>query len=447
MFSRLTTIRIAAFATAGVLILGGFCLQGWLKSENYRRQIEYGYQRSFDGLVEGIGGAQTALRKTMYASGTSMTVALATEISRQAAAAQSDLGALPFSYAELENTSRFLSKLADWSNSLAHSSAGGAALTDEQREQLLLLCGAAERVSAGLTALRTIAEEEHRDIGKLLAASPDGSAFRSLGDNIKDLETEFSGLPTLIYDGPFSDHIEQRGALFLENEPELDRAAATARAADYLGIAPELLQPLGEGAGNLPTYQFLARLDGGEYNVSVSKRGGYAADILSSRPIGEPKLTLDEACAKAAEYLQSMGFLNMRQRYFTRVGNMLLINFAATQDGVTCYPDLIKVGIALDNGRIHQLEAVGYLMNHTQRDLPPNAISMEQAKSGLAAGLFVVSGEVCIIPTAGLNEVCCYGFNCLDADGRSLLIYVNAQTGAEERILILLEDENGTLTI
>ena len=32
-------------------------------------------------------------------------------------------------------------------------------------------------------------------------------------------------------------------------------------------------------------------------------------------------------------------------------------------------------------------------------------------------------------------------------EGQHILVYVNAQTGQEEKILILLEDESGTLVI
>ena len=38
-------------------------------------------------------------------------------------------------------------------------------------------------------------------------------------------------------------------------------------------------------------------------------------------------------------------------------------------------------------------------------------------------------------------------FKCQTAEGKHILVYVNAQTGQEEKILILLEDESGTLVI
>ena len=52
-----------------------------------------------------------------------------------------------------------------------------------------------------------------------------------------------------------------------------------------------------------------------------------------------------------------------------------------------------------------------------------------------------------MIPTAGQHEVLCYEFVCTDSAGGRCIVYVNAETGEQQKILILLEDENGSLTI
>jgi hypothetical protein len=52
-----------------------------------------------------------------------------------------------------------------------------------------------------------------------------------------------------------------------------------------------------------------------------------------------------------------------------------------------------------------------------------------------------------IIPTAGRNERRCDEFLATDKDGRSMLIYTDAQTGEQRQILILIETGNGVLTV
>ena len=52
-----------------------------------------------------------------------------------------------------------------------------------------------------------------------------------------------------------------------------------------------------------------------------------------------------------------------------------------------------------------------------------------------------------IIPTDGKNEIFCHEFKCQTADEQHYIIYVGALSGVEEKILILLEDDSGTLAI
>ena len=61
--------------------------------------------------------------------------------------------------------------------------------------------------------------------------------------------------------------------------------------------------------------------------------------------------------------------------------------------------------------------------------------------------LTVLSHQLALIPTGGEYEVLCHEFKCQAQDGSHVLIYVNAQTGKQQHILLLLEDESGTLVI
>ena len=137
----------------------------------------------------------------------------------------------------------------------------------------------------------------------------------------------------------------------------------------------------------------------------------------------------------------------MEPTYYINQNNILTVNFAARQGDVLCYPDLIKVAVALDSGSIVGFEAEGYLMNHARRTLETPAVSEEAARAVLDPELECLSHQLVLIPTSGKYEVLCHEFKCRLEDGRHYIVYVNAQTGSEEKILILIEDERGTLTI
>ena len=53
---------------------------------------------------------------------------------------------------------------------------------------------------------------------------------------------------------------------------------------------------------------------------------------------------------------------------------MCVCLFFYEQDNVICYPDLVKVGIALDDGSVVRVEAAGYRMNHVVRDLASHPV-------------------------------------------------------------------------
>ena len=53
--------------------------------------------------------------------------------------------------------------------------------------------------------------------------------------------------------------------------------------------------------------------------------------------------------------------------------------------------------------------------------------------------------ELTLIPTDAGGEVRCYEFLCETEDEQEILIYINAVTGEEERIIILLKSDGGTL--
>ena len=52
-----------------------------------------------------------------------------------------------------------------------------------------------------------------------------------------------------------------------------------------------------------------------------------------------------------------------------------------------------------------------------------------------------------MIPTEGKGERYCREFLCDTPSGGKCLVYVDARTGEEAKVLLLLEDEDGTLTL
>ena len=146
------------------------------------------------------------------------------------------------------------------------------------------------------------------------------------------------------------------------------------------------------------------------------------------------------------EFLNRIGFENMKESYFLIQENIITINYLYVQDDILVYPDLIKVKVALDNGEILGVETNGYLNSHfVRQDIVPT-ISKEVAKASLNTRLDIQSEGLAIIPTNWKTEILCYEFKG-KIDNREFLVYINANNGKEEDILIITNTPNGTLTM
>ena len=105
-----------------------------------------------------------------------------------------------------------------------------------------------------------------------------------------------------------------------------------------------------------------------------------------------------------------------------------------------------KVKVALDDGEVVGMEANGYVMNHTIRDIRTPQLSKQDARAKISSNLNIDDVNVALIPKDSKREVLCYEFKG-NAGGRNFLIYINAETGKEEDIQILIESPDGILTI
>ena len=442
-------IRTITFLTAGGVVLGGFALQGQLRAAASQALLEQNYEYAFSQLTAAVGELDTTLQKGLYATSPGLFSALCSQAFQQALSAQTALGSLPYGNVELEQTAAFLARTGDYAMALSRLDEG--ALTEEQRENLSVLSQRASQLSGALSSLQSDLYAGTMTLGDLatvqerLSDSVEGSGEVTAGSAYQDIEEGCSDLPTLIYDGPFSDHLVNASPKALEGEREVNRDEARAAAAAFFDLSPNLFTPAAESTGTIPSYSFSAVADGGELWVEVTKAGGRVLQVLNSRSVGPAQLTREEGAARAQALLERLGLTGMEATYSMEQGGRLTINYAYTQDGVRCYPDLIKVTVALDNGAVVGYEAHNYLMNHTERALTAPAVSAETAQSKVGTGLTLLSSRLALIPTAGKGEVFCHEFQCEDTSGRHCLIYVNAQTGEQEQILLLLEDESGTL--
>lgn len=441
--SRRGKIRVIAFPAAVFIILLVFAVTGTVRADRLQRQLRATSERALSELDAYLSNMQTDLKKGVYANTPTMIGSMANELRREATAAKSSLAILPLAETRLDNTYKFLSQIGDFVTVLSKRVEMGGTITDEERAQLFALLSYADKLKAEISSMRGLLYDGYLDFEAAESTlSDDSRQIASLSTDMEDAEQALTEYPSLIYDGPFSDHINQLESELLKAAEEITREQALEKAAAVTGLAKEKLSFLGEENDASAAYCFQSD----ETTVAITKRGGYLLYMLSGKYVGETKLEYTDARRYASEFLNRNGFHNMRESYYTIADGICTINYAYTENEYICYPDLIKVSVSLVDGAVLSADCRGYIMNHKARTFTPPAITAVEAQRSVSPLLSVIDTRLAVIPTESRNERMAYEFHCKNEDGEELLVYINTETGYEDDILLLLYADDGILT-
>ena len=432
------------------VVLGVFLYR---QRTEYVIQTENQYNLAFYELIDYIDDVENYLAKSIVSSSAENGAKTLMHVWREANLAQVYLSQLPISSNELANTSKFLNQVSEYSYSLATKCINNEKLTDEELNNLQNLYDYSTNLTVTLEQLLNDMgsgniswKELTKDTDTALAQQVDNLS----GASFSNLDKNFGEYEGLIYDGAYSEHIESAEKKGLTGN-EISEEEAKNIVKEFVGN--ERIEEINSNGlienGNIVVYDFSIKIKDGDSNnpmsISISKTGGHIVLMNYNREITEEKMSQEEANNKGKEFLESRNFANMKETYYLKQGNAVTINYAYEQNGVVVYPDLIKLKIALDNGEILGIETSGYLNNHEERNIPAAKISEEEAKQNLNKNLEITSSGLAIIPTEWKTEIFCYEFKGKVND-KDFIVYINAENGREENILVIIDTPNGILT-
>ena len=450
--SRRGKIRVVSYLAAAFLIVIGSCVSIYQSNLAYRRSIANSYLRAFAQVVSSMDRIDSTMQKELYVVSPEMLSVLSAEVQSEAATAQQALSSLPYANIQLEQTAAFLARVGDYASALSRSAAANGGLSEEESAGLEALSRAASQLRERLDALELQLNEGDAELDDVEAVQQRLASLTTgedvlAGSSYENVETNFPELPTMTYDGPFSDHLASSQPRVLVGLSNISPEEAALAAANATGYRETVFSLSGEVNGEIPSYTVAAKVDGGELTCQITKAGGKLLSLSNSRAVGETAISEEEAVQRAQEFLNQNGISDMEETYRYNSDGRLTVNFAWRQGEVLCYPDLCSVTVGLDNGAMLSYEATSYLSNHTQRALESPAVSETEARAAVSPRLDILSQRLALIPTDGEYEVQCWEFTCQAENGQHYIVCINAATGAEQKILILLEDENGTLAI
>jgi spore germination protein len=440
-----------------IVVIGAISIWGlyqYKHAANLRQQLDNQYNRAFYDMVGYVNNVDVLLMKSLISATPTRTAATLQEAWRQANLAQANLGQIPVAQQVLANTSKFLTQVGDLSYSLNNQSMQGKNLTDDQYKTIERLYGYSASLSKSLNDLQMQITTGRIKWGEL--ANRGTSVFKKTSTSLpsqqfENIDKQFTKYPTLIYDGPFSDHLAKVEAKGLTGD-KITREQAKKRVQEVLG-ADRISAVTDNGANNaatFKTYSFIIAFknapDKQTATVDITQKGGHLYQMVYTRPVQKSKLNIDQAKAAGKKFLDSHGYPSMKDTYYLKEDNTAIINYAYQQGDVTVYSDLIKVKVALDNGEIIGFESKGYLSAHTVRKITQPKISVDEARKKISTKVKLISSGMAIIPTDYRTELLTYEFKG-KLNNKDFLVYINVETGVEENILLLLDTPRGVLTM
>lgn len=434
-----TIVRITSFYTALVIICMGTYFSVKHEAHRYKQQIKYTYDSALETLSVNIGNIEDALKKSVYSSGVGHLADLTVLLSTTSAAAKSAIASLPANSGELGAINKFLSQVGEYSLHLSKKVATGEQIEPDERENLLKLSNTASKIHSGINDIYTMYSSDGVWDDQLNPQSTDNLFY----EDIQQVENSLTDYPTLIYDGPFSDHIADKKSELLEKAEKIEKQQAKEIAAKAMGIDIYTLLDGNDENGQMQIYGF--NEENGDF-IAITQMGGYVAYMRRILPQGNTNFSYEQAEEKAGDFLEKIGYKNMQSNYYFTNEGVCIINFAYLNGSTTCYTDLIKVGIDLTSGNVVFLDARGYINNHKARNISTPKYTAEQAREVLSENLSVLSVKYALVPTASKGEAHCFEFNCKGLNNDDVLVYINSATLIEEQIFILLKTDGGTLT-
>ena len=364
---RLRDRHMLTLVVGLIVIIVALGLYIYKKQMEYRQASENQYNMAFYELVDYVQNVETYLAKSLISSTPEHGAETLTNVWREANLEKVYLSRLPIDSVELENTSKFLNQVSDYSYSLSRKNIYNEKLTTEDLDNLKQLHDYSINLENILNQLSNdlnggrISWGELTKKGSVAFAQQVSNISKDSFGNMEENFHEYSGL---IYDGAFSEHMTKSEKKGLTGE-NIDEEAARNKVKEFIG-EDKIEEIISNGKSentDIIAYDFTVKLKEDKNNkayISISEKGGHVVFMNYNRDVNAETITQEKADEFGKKFLKDKGFDNMKETYYLKESGIVTINYAYEQDGVTIYSDLIKLKVALDNGEVLGIETKGY---------------------------------------------------------------------------------------
>lgn len=401
------------------------------------------YAKSFYDLVGYVDNIDVNLDKLNISNDADNSQKILSDVIVQANLAENDLQTLPLEDESRFYTVKFVNQLSDFGKYLNNKLIDGEKVTKDDKNTLQQLRKINKTLKGELNDL-SVTLGDNFDFTTLLTGESENIVLKKFND----MQSNAVEYPKMIYDGPFADQPEEAAKDKTDESKFIDEAQAKQLFIEYFEqYSPEQVAVEGSGEGNgLQVFTVNAVVDGENFYAQIAKSGELVmfdwykecSDINYGR---------DECIEIATAFLEKCGYKSIKAVWTTQNGTTTYVNFVPiVSDGIIIYADMIKVSVCMERGMVYSMDATAYVKNHTQRDIPVPALTIEQAEKKLSLNINTQTWRLAYIPLETGKEKLAYEFFGEGEDG-DYYVYIDAITGKELEIFKVVQTNEGTLLL
>ncbi len=424
------SLGTAALALATVVTAGA------IRMNEMDNAAANGYRSTLYEMVSVSEDMDNNFSKLRVSSGRDEQRRLLTDLLVDSELMESALERVPVDAATSTDISSFVNRTGSYARRLLSKLASGNTLSETEFNTVNYLY----EINAAL----------YSELNDLVLHMSDSDLHAFMNGGKSNMQNKFSEAgqgthkePQEIVDAPFSGKGNVgENQLLKQEEITVERAEQLVK--DYFNayhIAETKMT--GEGtAHGAGLYNFVLKDENGnEIYAEITKNGGNLIFFDTYEECSQKNFDLETCDSLAREYLASLGIKNVEASFLSDAGMVANITYVSKQDGVRVYPEMIRVRVCEEKGRVVGIDASGYLFNHTERSFGDPEIGKNAALDAISKELTPYEINLSLVAVNG-EEVIAYEIACY-TETDTFLVYVDATNGEEIQMFRIREGEGG----
>ena len=429
-FAVIATLAIAVAAYVGITSaqkIDRINMSAVSDDNPYKISRENTYRQSLYLACDGMKNLDANLGKATASNHAATQAKLLTNVVVCASSVNQQFANLPIEASDkLMACGKFVNQTQDYAQYLVGRLANGQGLTAEEKKCLDNLDNVATNMYDFLQEYAT------SDSGMFMTNGTGNYGVGALSDSLADVDERAFAYEKLIYDGPFSDSVQNK---VIPTHGKLSVKDCAAKVTKTFAKATYVSTLNGENV----LYVFDTDIG----RVTTTTDGNIVEyDNYTDGETGN--IARDKAVAAAEEFCAKLGY-DVKGVWVSKTADYVTyVNCAPVVDGMIVYPQLIKVAVD-GNGNVVGMEAKAYLTNRDTKPVAFGSVSESDARANLDSGLTVTTTARALVERNG-KTYACWQFECARA-GRQYYVYVDSTTGEEINIFKVIQNTEGFTVI